>query len=388
LTRESTEAIVTASLTKSLAAERDAVHLERTLELARRGVGRTSPNPVVGAVVVKDGTPIGEGFHAGPGAEHAERAALAACREDPAGAALYVSLEPCAHHGRTPPCTDAILAAGIERVVVASDDPTSKASGRGPALLEEHGVQLDYAPEDLAVRARRLNQPFRKHARTGRPLVVFKSALTLDGKTATRTGDSRWISSDESRARAHAWRAESDAVAVGIGTVLADDPLLTARPGGVASRQPRRVIFDSQARLSPASRLVRTAAEAPVTLVCSRGAPRGARDALAAAGVEVIVVPGADEAARVLAGLDALGERGVQSLLLEGGPRLAGAFLDAGEIDELRAFVAPLVAGGREARGVVEGDGVEAIAGARRALAVEIERIGDDTLIDARLAEW
>ena len=379
---------MTTSPTQTLAPQRDAVHLGRALELARRASGRTSPNPLVGAVVVKDVRPIGEGFHSGPGKPHAEAVALAACREDPAGATLYVSLEPCAHHGRTPPCADAILAAGVERVVIASDDPSGRASGRGPELLRRGGVCVEWADEEVARSARLLNQPFRKHALTDRPLVVLKSAVTLDGRVATRTGDSRWISSEESRTRVHRWRAEADAVAVGIDTAIADDPLLTARVEGAhePARAPRRVVFDSGARLPAHSRLVHSAGDAPVTLVCSSPAPRDARVALAAAGVEVIVVDGDDEPARVRGGLDALGDRGVQSLLLEGGPRLAGAFLDAGEIDELRAFVAPILAGG--GRGVLEAEGVASIADARRALTVEVERIGDDTLIEARFREW
>ena len=229
--------------------------------------GRTSPNPLVGAVVVKNGATIGEGFHEAPGEPHAERVALAACAEDPAGATLYVSLEPCCHEGRTPPCTDAILEAGIARVVIASEDPTTKAHGRGPAILRDEGVTVDVLDGAEARSARLLNQPFLKHAQTGRPLVVFKSAMTLDGKVATRSGDSQWISGESSRARAHRWRAEADAVAVGIHTARADDPLLTARVEGVA-RQPRRVVFDSEASLPLDSQLVQSVAEVPVILVC------------------------------------------------------------------------------------------------------------------------
>ena len=369
------------------ATERDERHLLRAIELAAEGRGRTSPNPVVGAVVARGERTIGEGFHAAAGEPHAERVALAACEEDPAGATMYVSLEPCCHHGRTPPCTDAILAAGIARVVVASGDPTPKASGRALGILRDEGVEVTTVNGEVAAAARLLNQPFRKHARTGRPLVVFKSALTLDGKVATRTGDSQWISGEASRARVHRWRAEADAVAVGIGTALADDPLLTARGDG-AARQPRRVVFDAEARLPLKSRLVRGAGEGPVVVVCSHAAARARREALAAAGVEVIVARGGSEADRVRAALAELGERGVQSLLLEGGPRLAGAFLDAGEIDEVRAFVAPIVAGGREARTAVEGFGAESVGGSRRALATEVVRVGDDVLITARLREW
>ncbi len=191
------------------ASERDARHLLRAVELAAEARGSTSPNPLVGAVIVKGGRTIGEGFHAAPGEHHAERAALAACHEDPAGATMYVSLEPCCHHGRTPPCTDAILEASITRVVVASDDPTPKAAGRGLGILRDEGVSTDLYAGEVAAAARLLNQPFRKHARTGRPLVILKSAMTLDGKVATSTGHSKWISGESSRARAHRWRAEA-----------------------------------------------------------------------------------------------------------------------------------------------------------------------------------
>jgi diaminohydroxyphosphoribosylaminopyrimidine deaminase/5-amino-6-(5-phosphoribosylamino)uracil reductase len=369
------------------ATERDLRHLNRTLELAERGRGHTSPNPLVGAVVVKGGRVIGEGFHAGAGLPHAEREALADCAESAAGATMYVSLEPCAHHGRTPPCTDAILEAGIARVVIASDDPTAKASGRGLGVLRDEGVDVQMVDGEIARAARMLNQPFRKHARTGRPLVVFKSAMTLDGKVATRTGDSQWISGEMSRARAHRWRAEADAVAVGIGTALADDPQLTARIEGIP-KQPRRVVFDSEARLPLDSALVRSASEVPVVLVCGRAASRTAVQALEAARVDVIVSTGENEAARVVKALDELGARDVQSILLEGGPHLAGAFLEAGEIDEARIFVAPLLAGGREARTALEGQGIEEISGALRAEDAQVERIDDDVLILARFEEW
>jgi diaminohydroxyphosphoribosylaminopyrimidine deaminase/5-amino-6-(5-phosphoribosylamino)uracil reductase len=349
--------------------------------------GRTSPNPLVGAVVVKDGRTIGEGFHAAAGEPHAERAALAACEQDPAGATLYVSLEPCCHEGRTAPCTDAILEAGIARVVIASEDPTPKAHGRGPAILRDEGVRVDLLDSAEARSARLLNQPFLKHAQTGRPLVVFKSAMTLDGKVATRSGDSQWISGESSRARAHRWRAESDAVAVGIHTARADDPLLTARVEGVA-RQPCRIVFDSEASLPLDSKLVQSVAEVPVVLICSRAAGRTAVQALEAAGVEVVVASGGNEAARVRSALEELGQREIQSLLLEGGPHLAGVFLEAGEIDEVRMFIAPMIIGGRDAHGAIEAQGVERIADAIRAVHTDVERIDEDVLITARLREW
>jgi diaminohydroxyphosphoribosylaminopyrimidine deaminase/5-amino-6-(5-phosphoribosylamino)uracil reductase len=366
----------------------DEKHLNRSIELALLARGRTSPNPMVGAVVVsRGGRVIGEGYHAAAGEPHAEREAIASCAEDTAGATMYVSLEPCCHEGRTPPCTDAIVEAGIKRVVVASDDPSDKANGRGLGILRDEGVKVDVWDGAPSLAARLINQPFRKHARTGRPLVVLKYAMTLDGKVATRSGDSKWISGETSRARAHRWRAECDAVAVGIGTALSDDPLLTARVDAVA-RQPRRVVFDSEARLPAGSNLVQTAGESPVIVICSRAASRTHTQALVSAGVDVITVSGANEAARIEAALDELGARDIQSLLVEGGPHLAGSFIDAGEVDELRVFVAPVIAGGRQAKPAVAGEGVELIADATRALAAEIEQIDDDVLITARLREW
>src|ERR687895_1821418 len=254
------------------------------------------------------------------------------------------------------------------------------------AVIDE-GVEVVWIDGEAAEKARLVNQPFRKHARTGRPLVVFKSAMTLDGKVATVSGDSQWISGEASRARAHRWRAEADAVAVGIGTALADDPRLTARIEGVA-RQPRRVVFDSEARLPLESQLVRGVAEVPVTVVCGRAASRTSVQTLESAGVDVVVATGQNEGARVENALDELGAREIQSLLLEGGPHIAGAFLEANEIDEARIFVAPLMTGGREARTAVEGIGIDRIAAAPRALHVEVERLEDDVLIVARLKEW
>jgi len=372
--------------------ETDDVCLARAIELARNGTGTVKPNPVVGAVIARDGEILGEGWHQEYGGAHAEVNAIEGFGlADLSDATLYVSLEPCCHEGKTPPCTDAILQAGIKRVVVGSDDPTEKASGRGLGILRDEGVEVVLADGELAARARLLNQAFRKHARVGRPWVLFKSAMTLDGKVATRSGDSKWISSEASRELAHRWRASVDAVVVGIGTALADDPQLTARPDGTPAEpgaQPRRVVFDSLARLPPGSQLVAAAAEIPLTIVVSRAAARADTDALEAAGVQVLVASGENEPARVRAALDQLGTMGVASVLLEGGPHLAGAFLDAGEIDELRLFLAPLLLGGSAARDPLEGEGVERISDALRALSFDCQTTGEDLLISARLREW
>jgi diaminohydroxyphosphoribosylaminopyrimidine deaminase/5-amino-6-(5-phosphoribosylamino)uracil reductase len=375
----------------------DRTHLRRALELAERGRGRVSPNPLVGAVVVRDGQVIGEGFHAVLGDLHAERASLVDCRgreEDPAGATMYVTLEPCAHTGRQPPCVEAILEAGIARVVIASDDPSEKAAGRGSGILRDGGVEVELAAGEEATAARLLNQPFRKHARTGLPLVTLKLAMSLDGRTSTAPGDSPWLSGEQSRKLVHRWRAESDAIAVGIGTVLADDPLLTARTP--EARQPMRVVFDRQARLPLDSQLLRTLDQSPVLVVV---APEADASSLRKAGADVLVADGIEAA------LAALGRRNITSLFLEGGPALAAAFQAAGHLDEARTFVAPILlgmgqsaarAGGADAGGPrteakppPAGPPAVATGPARLSpLSHAVEPAGDDTLITARFKEW
>jgi diaminohydroxyphosphoribosylaminopyrimidine deaminase / 5-amino-6-(5-phosphoribosylamino)uracil reductase len=377
----------------------DQAHLRRALELAEGGRGRVSPNPLVGAVVVRDGQVIGEGFHAELGDLHAERAALADCHkrgEDPGGATMYVTLEPCAHQGRQPPCVEAILEAGIARVVIASDDPSEKAAGRGPGILRDGGVEVAFATGAEATAARRLNQPFRKHARTGLPLIVLKMAMSLDGQISTAPDDSPWISGPESRELVHQWRSESDAIAVGIGTALTDDPLLTARVKG--ARQPLRVIFDSQARLPLESQLLQTLDQSPVLVVAAPDAPIDRVSALRENGAEVLQTNGLEPALREL------GTRNITSLFLEGGKTLATSFLSEDLIDESRTFIAPMllgrqpnvasrvgdVVGGTIPCAVAGDGGSPAAAGPARLSAQEssTEAIGDDLLITARYKEW
>ncbi len=364
--------------------------MQRALELAARGRGVVSPNPMVGAVIVDArGNVLGEGFHERIGERHAEVAALSDAAErgaDVTGATMLVTLEPCAHEGRQPPCTDAILASGVSRVVIGSDDPTPKASGRGPAILDEAGIEVGWASDAAAERARLLNQPFRKRALTGKPLVALKSAATLDGRTATADGDSQWISGDASRELVHRWRSDLDAVAIGIGTALSDDALLTARGVG-ALRQPTRVVFDSTARLPLDCKLVRTVTEAPVIVMAGSRAPRSRVDGLTNAGVEVVICP-EDGPERISAALLELGRRDVSSVLLEGGATLAGAFRDAGELDELRIFIAPLLLGGAAARPIVGGTGATRMRDADRAVDVRWEQVGDDMLARVRMREW
>jgi diaminohydroxyphosphoribosylaminopyrimidine deaminase/5-amino-6-(5-phosphoribosylamino)uracil reductase len=328
---------------------------------------------------------------------------------------MYVTLEPCAHEGRQPPCVEAILEAGIGRVVIASDDPSEKASGRGPGILRDGGVEVAFATGAEATVARRLNQPFRKHARTGLPLVVLKMAMSLDGQTTTQPGDSPWISGPESRELVHQWRAESDAIAVGIGTALTDDPLLTARPAadetkrradggkspgqqGEAVRQPLRVVFDSQARLPLESQLLQTLDQAPVLVVAAPDAPSDRISALRETGADVVQANGLEPALREL------GARNITSLFLEGGKTLASSFLSADLIDESRTFLAPMLLGrqptpppragdvvGGTIPWAVAGDGGSpAAAGPARLQAQEssAKTIGEDVLITARYKEW
>lgn len=312
----------------------DRRHLARCSELAEHGRRSAAPNPVVGAVVVRDGAVAGEGWHERPGGDHAEVAALRAAG-DARGATVYVNLEPCSHHGRTPPCADALVAAGVGRVVTAMVDPTPKVNGAGIARLRAAGVAVDVAGGEIERAARRQNAWWLTLALRGRPHVTYKAAISADGRTAALAGP-RWISSPQSRAAVHELRAQMGAVAVGIGTVLADDPLLTARDvDPPAERQPLRVVFDRQARLPPGSRLAASAGpDAPVLVVA---APVAAP--VAAAHVETLPSGSPAEA------LAELGRRRISALLLEGGATLATAFLDAGLIDRLMVYRAPIELG-------------------------------------------
>jgi diaminohydroxyphosphoribosylaminopyrimidine deaminase/5-amino-6-(5-phosphoribosylamino)uracil reductase len=318
---------------------------------------------------------------------------------------MYVTLEPCAHEGRQPPCVEAVLEAGIARVVIGSNDPSEKASGRGPAILREGGVDVVSADGAEAEAARLLNQPFRKHARTGLPLVTLKLAMSLDGHTATAPGDSPWISGELSQALVHRWRAESDAIAVGIGTVLADDPLLTARTPD--ARQPLRIVFDSGARLPLDSQLLATLDQSPVLVIVAPDADRSRLAALKNAGAEPLIASGATPPARITSALTQLGQRNITSLFLEGGPILAAAFADAGHLDESRTFIAPVLLGlstpppraGGVGAGVPRGaEGAEppstvgdaATTGPARLSSIEssTQPVGDDVLISARFKDW
>lgn len=364
-------------------APREREALARARDLARNARGRVSPNPLVGAVVLRGDEAVGEGWHEGPGLPHAEVMALRAAGDRARGATVVCTLEPCSHVGRTPPCTDALIAAGVARVVVGCLDPLERTRRRGVEVLRDAGVEVALAGGDDERACREMNDAFITAAVRGRPLVTLKMATSLDGRVATVTGESRWISGAGSRALVHRWRADHDAVAVGIGTALADDPLLTVRGVEGPVRPPARVVLDTHARLPLGSALVRTAAEVPVVVVCGTTAPADRVAALREAGVDVVAVPG--EPVDPDAALGALAGRGIQSVFVEGGADLADALVRAGAVDVVRWFVAPILIGGREAPAGLGGAGVSRLADAARLADVTVERVGEDVLVSGRL---
>jgi diaminohydroxyphosphoribosylaminopyrimidine deaminase/5-amino-6-(5-phosphoribosylamino)uracil reductase len=357
--------------------------MARALRLAEGGRGTASPNPLVGAVLVAGGRAVGEGFHRAPGEPHAEALALAAAGPRAAGATLYVTLEPCAHHGRTPPCADALVAAGVARVVAALRDPDPRVDGAGLARLTQGGVAVTVGVGEAAAAAQ--NAAFLLHRRLGRPRVTLKAAASLDGKVAAADGSSQWITGPAARADAHRLRAEADAVAVGAGTALADDPRLTVRLPGYAGRQPLRVLVDAAGRVGAAGRLFDGAA--PTLVATTAAAPAAAVHAWAAAGADLLVcgqAPGAAAPAVDLAELAAaLGRRGVLELLVEGGPRLHASLWAAGLADRLVWYLAPLVLGGDAAPGLLPGAGAATLAAGRRLRLGTVDRVGDDLRVVA-----
>jgi len=353
-------------------------HMRRAVELGDEGLGTTSPNPSVGCVLVRDGAVVGEARSAPAGGPHAEARALAAAGEAARGATVYVSLEPCSHHGRTPPCADALAAAGVASVRVALVDPDPKVSGQGVARLRAAGIDVQVG--DGEAEARRSLAWHIKHRATGMPFVIAKFAATLDGKIAAASGDSRWVAGEEARAWAHAFRTKVDAIMCGVNNVLLDDPQLTARPGGMVSeRQPLRVVADSRGRTPLDAKVLGPGGK---TIIATTDASRGAwRSAVASLGAEAAVVP-ADASGRVelRALLRMLGERDVVSLLVEGGGVLHGSLFAAGLVDKVHAIIAPKIVGGA-LYPAVAGEGVARMADAVRLREVEVVRLGDDVAV-------
>jgi diaminohydroxyphosphoribosylaminopyrimidine deaminase / 5-amino-6-(5-phosphoribosylamino)uracil reductase len=363
--------------------ERHETIMRRALELAERGWGRVSPNPMVGALVVTtDGTVAGEGWYEGPrGRPHAERHVLTAAGGSARGATLYTTLAPCDHQGSTPPCTLAVIEAGIARVVVAATDPNPIVDGRGVARLREAGIEVLVGP--CEAEAHRLNVAFERHVTTGRPFVVLKSAASFDGKTAAADGSSRWITSEESRADAQALRAWADAVAVGAGTALADDPSLTVRDARFRdARPPIRVVVDGSGRVPASGRLF--SAEAPVLIATTDQAPETRVREWQSAGAEVVVAE-RDVDGRVSLGavVDALGKRDVQGLLVEGGATLAWSVVRDRLVDRVVQYIAPSLIGGVAAPGILGGGGFAPLPAAESLTFTRVDRIGPDLRVEA-----
>jgi diaminohydroxyphosphoribosylaminopyrimidine deaminase/5-amino-6-(5-phosphoribosylamino)uracil reductase len=348
----------------------------RALRLAARGRGWTSPNPMVGAVIVKRERVVGEGYHHEVGGPHAEVWALEAAGANARGATVYVGLEPCCHHGRTPPCTRALIAAGVKRVVAASLDPDRRVSGQGVRQLRDAGIRVDIGVREAE--ARRLNEGYVKRVTTGLPFVSLKAAMSLDGKIATAGGESQWITGEPARKLAHRLRAEHDAVVVGVETALADDPQLTVRTA--RGRSPLRVVVDSRARTPATARLLAAHERRPIIAV-TEAAPEANRRRLEAAGAAVWVSPAVNGRVDLCRLLRRLAEEGVNSVLVEGGGTLAAGALAAGVVDRVYFFVAPLILGGAGALTPVEGEGARRLAAAWRVQSMRVRRVGEDLLI-------
>ena len=360
--------------------------IERALALAREVAGRTSPNPAVGAVIVQGGRIVGEGASEPPGGRHAEIVALDAAGEAARGATIYVTLEPCCHQGSTPPCSDALLRAGVVEVRFSHQDPDGNVDGKGRAQLEAAGVRI--AAGEGEAEARRINEAYLKHRSSGLPFVIAKFASSLDGKIAATGGDSRWVSGPETRAWSHQLRSRIDAIAVGVRTVLVDDPQLTARledtdgSGRLADRQPMRVVVDSKGRTPREAKVLGCAGTAPTLVATTEAASETWRGQMAEAGARVAVLP-PDEAGRVglPALLELLGQSNVLTLLVEGGGALLGSFFDQRLVDKVHAVVAPLIIGGEAAPTSVAGQGVSRMADALRLQEITVEQLGADLLV-------
>jgi diaminohydroxyphosphoribosylaminopyrimidine deaminase/5-amino-6-(5-phosphoribosylamino)uracil reductase len=360
----------------------DAALLQHAIELAWRGQGAVEPNPMVGCVIASAaGEIVGEGWHQKFGGPHAEVFALQQAGERARGATAYVTLEPCCHHGKTPPCSDALLQAGIARAVIAMADPFPKVSGGGISQLRCAGVEVEVGL--LESESRRLNAPYLKLLRHARPWVIAKWAMTLDGRIATRTGSSRWISGEASRALVHALRGRVDAIIVGSGTARMDDPLLTARPAG--PRTAVRVVADSNASLANESQLVRTACEAPVLIAAGPEASSANIDRLRGAGCEVLVLNAEDANARLYLLLEELGRRRMTNVLVEGGAKLLGAMFDGQLVDEVHTFIAPKIVGGVDAPVPIAGRGIAEMSKALALQHVQWQMLGDDLYLRGTL---
>ena len=359
-------------------------HMRRALALAARGAGWVAPNPQVGAVVVRDGAIIAEGWHTAYGELHAEREALASCARagiDPSGATMYVTLEPCCHQGKQPPCTQALIDAGIARVVVGSADPNPLVAGKGVAALREAGLEvLEGVLEDECAA---LNRAWMHYITNKTPYVTMKYAMTLDGKIASCTGDSKWITGNAARQHVHEGRAAAAAIMVGVGTVLADDPLLSARPQGIESpHQPARFVLDAQLRTPADSQIALTAWEQPTYIVCEPDAPASRREQLKDAGCKIWTMPAREGRIDLRELLRTMGEKGFQDVTVEGGGQLHGSLLATGMVKRVQAYIAPKLIGGKAAPSPVEGAGIPVMDMALPLRETSVTQLGEDFLLE------
>lgn len=359
----------------------DLWHMQRALELAARGQGYVEPNPMVGCVIVRGAEVIAEGWHRRFGGPHAEVDALSMAGTRAKGSTLYVTLEPCSHQGKTPPCAPAVIAAGVKRVVCALDDPYDEVAGRGFEQLRDAGIEVIRGV--CEAEARRQNAPYLKRVTTGRPWVIAKWAMTLDGKIATHTGDSRWISGEASRAIVHALRGRVDAIIVGRGTAAADDPLLTARPPG--ARTPTRVVLDHRASLASDSRLATTTDEAPVLVVAGPDVPPQDLDRLRNTGCETFICTGTTHGHQLEQLLDELGRQKMTNVLVEGGQTVLGTFFDGHQVDEVHTFIAPKLVGSPTAPTPIGGTGVKKMSHAWTLDTPHYQQIGEDVYLSGVL---
>ena len=346
-------------------------------------MGRTSPNPMVGALVVRDGQIIGSGYHARAGTPHAEIHALRAAGEMARGATLYVTLEPCCHHGRTGPCSEAVISAGISRVVMAMRDPNPQVAGRGAKRLEEAGIQV--VGEVLEDEAKKLNEVFIKYITTGQPFVVMKTAMSMDGKIAAANGESKWITGAASRVRVHRLRDRYDAILVGVGTVLADNPSLTTRLPEGGGKDPVRVILDTRARTPLDARIIKQASVAPAIVVTAPGAPPQRVRGLLDAGAQIMVIESDDGGLSLPGLLRELGRKEITSLLVEGGAGVNGSFVKEELVDKVYWFIAPKIIGGAAAPGPVGGVGITALSEALEITDILVDRYGDDICVEGNV---
>jgi diaminohydroxyphosphoribosylaminopyrimidine deaminase/5-amino-6-(5-phosphoribosylamino)uracil reductase len=358
--------------------------MERALELAERGRGFTSPNPMVGAVIVKDGKIIGEGYHQRYGAAHAEVAAMENATESVRGSTLYVTLEPCCHYGKTPPCTDALIRAGTAKVVMAMEDPNPLVSCKGKSALEGAGIEVETGL--MAGAAERLNEWYVKYIKTKLPFFIAKTAMTLDGKIATRSGDSRWITGEKAREYVHWLRAGVDAVMVGSGTIRADDPLLTTRTASGNGRNAARIIIDGDASISTGARVLKVQSTAPTIVVVKTSAPLERKKALEKAGAEILEVEPLINRVDLRRLAAILGSRKIANVMIEGGGGLLAAAFEAGIIDKVLVFVAPKIFGGKDAPSPVEGLGAAKVAEAFRIKNLSVRMMGEDALLEGYVA--